>query len=91
VVAVLCLAFSVHPPGEPEKSRLDELDAVELPVLVVQGDSDPSGMPPAAPNRRVVTVAGNHSLSADLGAVGAAARDWIPSILHKSRAVPDRR
>src|SRR4051794_19887015 len=44
-VAVLCLAFPVHPPGKPEKTRLDELDAVEVPVLVVQGESDPFGMP----------------------------------------------
>ena len=34
-VAVLCLAFPVHPPGRPEKSRLEELDAVTLPTLVV--------------------------------------------------------
>src|SRR4051794_27932731 len=38
-VGVLCLAFPVHPPGRPEKSRLDELDAVTVPVLVVQGES----------------------------------------------------
>src|SRR4051794_8668897 len=38
--AVLCLAFPVHPPGRPEKSRLDELDAVSLPALVVQGERD---------------------------------------------------
>jgi uncharacterized protein len=81
-VGVLCLAFPVHPPGKPEKSRLDELDAVELPVLVIQGDSDPFGMPPAAPNRSVVTVAGgSHSLTADLDAVGAAVRDWLPGVL----------
>ena len=30
-VGVLCLAFPVHPPGRPEKSRLDELDAVHGP------------------------------------------------------------
>ena len=47
--AVLCLAFPVHPPGRPEKSRLEELDAVEVPVLVVQGERDPFGMPPEAP------------------------------------------
>src|SRR6476659_5405487 len=34
---VLCLAFPEHPPGKPEKSRLDELDGVEVPVLVIQG------------------------------------------------------
>ena len=76
---VLCLAFPVHPPGKPEKSRLDELDALEVPVLVVQGESDPFGMPPPAPNRTVVKLPGNHSLSADLGALSEAVRDWLAS------------
>lgn len=76
-VAVLCLAFPVHAPGRPEKTREHELDAVELPVLVLQGDRDPFGMPAAGPRRRVVTVRGNHSLSADLEGVGAAVRSWL--------------
>jgi uncharacterized protein len=80
-VAVLCLAFPVHAPGRPEKTRLDELDAVEVPVLVVQGDSDPFGMPPPAAGRQVVTVPGNHSLKGDLAAVAAAVGDWLPGVL----------
>jgi uncharacterized protein len=80
-VAVLCLAFPVHAPGRPEKTREHELDAVELPVLVVQGDRDPFGMPAEGPNRRVVTVAGNHSLKADLDAVQAAVRSWLAEIV----------
>jgi predicted alpha/beta-hydrolase family hydrolase len=80
-LAVLCLAFPVHAPGRPEKSREDELDAVELPVLVVQGDSDPFGMPADGANRRVVTVPGNHSLKADLDAVRAAVRGWLTEIV----------
>lgn len=79
-VAVLCLAFPVHPPGKPEKSRLDELDAVEVPVLVVQGDSDPFGMPPDGANRTVVAVAGNHGLKKDLDAVAAAVAEWLPGV-----------
>jgi uncharacterized protein len=79
--AVLCLAFPVHPPGKPEKSRLDELDAVQVPALVVQGERDPFGMPPEAPNRTVVKVAGDHSLKADLEAVAAAVGDWLPTVL----------
>jgi uncharacterized protein len=75
--AVLCLAFPVHPPGKPEKTRLDELDAVELPVLVVQGDSDPFGMPPDAPNRTIAVVAGNHGLGKDMTPVAAAVREWL--------------
>jgi uncharacterized protein len=76
-VGVLCLAFPVHAPGRPEKTREHELDAVELPVLVVQGESDPFGMPADGPNRRVVAVPGNHSLKADLDAVRAAVRAWL--------------
>jgi predicted alpha/beta-hydrolase family hydrolase len=76
-IAVLCLAFPVHPPGRPEKSRLEELDAVELPTLVVQGDRDPFGMPPPGPNREVVQVAGDHGLKKDLDAVTTAVEAWL--------------
>jgi uncharacterized protein len=74
---VLCLAFPVHPPGRPEKSRLDELDAVQVPVLVVQGERDPFGMPPAATGRTVVRVAGDHGLKADLAALESAVGAWL--------------
>ena len=77
---VLCLAFPLHPPGHPEKSRQDELDQVEVPVLVVQGESDPFGMPPPGPNRKVTTVAGNHSLRSDLEAVRTAIRQWLAEV-----------
>ena len=80
-VAVLCLAFPVHPPGRPEKSRLEELDAVTLPTLVVQGVSDPFGMPPPGPRREVVQVKGDHGLKADLDAVGAAVQVWLRRIV----------
>jgi predicted alpha/beta-hydrolase family hydrolase len=74
---VLCLAFPLHPPGRPERTRLPELEAVSVPVLIVQGVSDPFGMPPDAPGRTVVKVKGNHSLSGDMKAVGEAIRAWL--------------
>ena len=77
--AVLCLAFPVHPPGRPEKSRLDELDAVTVPTLVVQGERDPFGMPPQARNRSVVTIPGTHSLRSS-SAVAAAVSAWLASL-----------
>lgn len=84
-VAVLCLAFPLEPPrrspGAPLRSRLEELDDVQVPVLVVQGASDPFGVPPAAPNRKVAIVAGNHSLRSDRGAVGAAVGEWLADVL----------
>jgi uncharacterized protein len=78
-VAVLCLAFPLHPPGkgdDPAKSRLPELDAVQVPTLVVQGESDPFGMPPDGPGRTVARVPGTHSLR-DTVAVAAAVTAWL--------------
>jgi uncharacterized protein len=78
---VLCLAFPLHPPGRPgAPSRQDELDAVPVPVLVVQGESDPFGMPAPGPNRAVVTVKGNHSLRGDLDAVRSAITQWLSQL-----------
>jgi predicted alpha/beta-hydrolase family hydrolase len=74
---VLCLAFPVHPPGKPEKTRLPELDAVTVPVLVVQGERDPFGMPPDAPGRTVARVNGDHGLKADKARIAEAIRGWL--------------
>jgi len=78
---VLCLAFPVHPPGRPEKTRLPELDAVAVPTLVVQGASDPFGMPPPGARREVVTVPGNHSLTGDLETLRAAVGRFLGEVL----------
>ncbi|MHB1007795.1 MAG: alpha/beta hydrolase family protein [Propionibacteriaceae bacterium] len=43
--AVLALSFPLHPPGKPERSRVDELAGVPVPVTVVQGERDPFGGP----------------------------------------------
>ena len=79
--AVLCLAFPVHPPGRPEKTRLDELDGVRAPVFVVQGDSDPFGMPPKRRGRTILVVEGNHSLRKGIAAYAATAADWLAARL----------
>ena len=75
--AVVCLAFPVHPPGRPEKTRLDELDGVKVPVFVVQGAGDPFGMPPKRRGRTVHVVEGNHSLRKGVADYAAAAADWL--------------
>jgi predicted alpha/beta-hydrolase family hydrolase len=84
-VAVLCLAFPLRPPrrsgGKEAPSRLPELDAVELPTLVVQGERDPFGMPPPGARRTVAQVPGDHSLRSDVQAVTDAVRAWLPSVV----------
>jgi uncharacterized protein len=78
-VAVLCLAFPLHPPGRPEKSRLPELDAVKVPTLVVQGESDPFGTPPDSPNRTLARIPGTHSLKSD-ATVAAVVSEWLATL-----------
>ena len=52
-----------------------------MPTLVVQGASDPFGMPADGPARSVVTVPGNHALTGDLEALAAAVRGWLADVL----------
>ena len=46
-------------------------------MLVIQGESDPFGMPPPAPGREVVAQPGTHALTGDLGALAEAVRGWL--------------
>ena len=67
--AVLALSFPLHPPGKPDRSRVEELAGVLVPVTVVQGERDPFGgadelvaaLPAGwfdAPQRRLVRMEG---------------------------------
>jgi uncharacterized protein len=82
---VLCLAFPLRPPArsgkQPSADRLPELDAVRVPVLVVQGERDRFGIPPPGKRRTVVQVKGDHSLRADPGTVAEAVRAWLPGVI----------
>lgn len=83
---VLCLAFPLRPPARAgaaaeRPNRLPELEAVEVPVLIVQGTNDRFGMPSAAAGREVVEVRGDHSLRSDAVALKAAVKRWLPVVV----------
>lgn len=85
-VAVLCLAFPLEPPrrgDKPPESRLPELDAVDVPTLVVQGERDRFGIPPPGPRREVAPVPGDHGLKADTDAVARAVEAWLAGVVAK--------
>ncbi|WP_342221773.1 alpha/beta family hydrolase, partial [Nocardia cyriacigeorgica] len=43
---MIALSFPLHPPGKPEKSRREELLATgDIEVVVINGGSDPFGIP----------------------------------------------
>ncbi len=90
--AVLALAFPLHPPGKPEKSRADELIGTGLPTLIIQGAADPFGsaaeFPPLPDTHRLVGLpAGNHEFavrkdqSPVLDALVEAVTEWISTLL----------
>ena len=76
--AVLCLAFPLVAPSGSD--RTGELEGVAVPVLVIQGRSDPFGMPGGAPGREVVAVEGSHSLRTGEGVIEAAVATWLRSL-----------
>jgi predicted alpha/beta-hydrolase family hydrolase len=76
--AVIALAFPLHPPGHPERSRRDELRAAGVEVLAVSGRRDPFGIPDSADAGQVVVLDGEgHGLSGNPAAVAAAVSAWL--------------
>jgi len=81
---VIALAFPLHPPGRPERSRAAELAMAGTDVLVINGRNDPFGIPRRATGRRLVVLDGEtHALSRHPDAVGRAARSWLRKVLAK--------
>ncbi|CAM3737902.1 alpha/beta family hydrolase [Nocardiopsis rhodophaea] len=76
--AVVALAFPLHPPGKPERSRAAELRAAGVPTLVVNGDRDPFGVPDAADATTLAVRPGErHDLAKDPGAVAGVVVEWV--------------
>ncbi|RKF26686.1 alpha/beta family hydrolase [Micromonospora globbae] len=74
---IVALAFPLHPPGRPERTRAEEL-RTGLPTLVVNGDRDPFGVPDATAGVTVVTRPGEgHDLRRDPVGTAGVVRDWL--------------
>ena len=74
---IVALAFPLHPPGRPERSRAEEL-LTGVPTLVVNGDRDPFGAPDAMPGIEVCLRPGQrHDLRGDPSGTGAVVVDWL--------------
>ncbi|MEM9605824.1 MAG: alpha/beta family hydrolase [Actinomycetota bacterium] len=42
---LVVIAYPLHPPGKPEKLRIEHLPQIEVPVLAISGTKDPFGTP----------------------------------------------
>jgi predicted alpha/beta-hydrolase family hydrolase len=97
--AVLALSFPLHPPGRPERSRLEELTGAGVPSLVVQGERDPFGRPEEFPEdvELAVVPAADHGMKVPrsaplsqvdaLGVVAESALEWIVREVSGNRTV----
>lgn len=75
---VIALAFPLHPPGKPERSRAGELRSAGVEVVVVNGARDPFGVPDVADATCVRVLPGErHDLARTPSAVGAVAGEWL--------------
>lgn len=89
---VLALAFPLHPPGKPEKSRAEELLGTGVPTLVVQAGADTFGTAAEFPelpatHRLIGLPAGDHAFKTKksdppvLDELVAAVAKWIDGLL----------
>ncbi len=87
--AVLLLAFPLHPPGKPEKSRAAEAQMVTgagIRLAVIQGEKDPFGSPDDLRSAlggaaEVASARGNHSFTRTPADVLEIARAFLSELL----------
>lgn len=81
---LVLLSYPLHPPGRPERLRVEHLPALRVPVLAVSGTRDPFGTPEELATHLAVVpgpvttvlVPGAHA-PADDAAVSAAVVEWL--------------
>jgi uncharacterized protein len=80
--AVLALAFPLHPPGRPDRSRAGELAEAGTEVLVVNGSADSFGVPEPTGAVEVVVLPGaTHALSRQGSEIRDAVATWLTGLL----------
>ena len=86
---LVLLSYPLHPPGKPDRLRVEHFGSLHCPVLVVQGDRDPFGRPDefeahvaAIPGpTEVVWLAGaGHDPKGHGPAIVAAVQRWLSTI-----------
>jgi hypothetical protein len=87
--ALVLISYPLHPPGEPERLRVEHLPRIDVPCLFVTGDRDPFGSPDEllaatatipGPVTHVWIEGGRHDLARAEERVAAAVADWIRAL-----------
>ena len=85
---LVLLSYPLHPPGKPDKLRIEHLGDLTVPVLFVSGDKDPFGSP-AELDEHVAAIPGpvtqvwlrgGHDPRNQDDAIAAAIVDWLATL-----------
>ena len=86
---MVTISYPLHPPGRPDRLRVDHLPAVTVPWLFVHGTNDPFGRPDEL-QQWTSTVGGpvthhwvegkGHDLKGADAAVAAVVTDWLAGL-----------
>lgn len=87
--ALVLIAYPLHPPGKPERLRVEHLDRIEVPCLFVSGTRDAFGTP-AELERATARIGGpvthhwvegkGHDLRGVDDEVASVVRDWLRAL-----------
>ena len=89
---VIALAFPLHPPGQPERTRAGELSETGTEVLVLNGDRDPFGVPEESESARVAVLPGEtHALAKNPVHIGEVVTAWLREVLASQQGTRRRR
>ncbi|MET3805892.1 putative alpha/beta-hydrolase family hydrolase [Nakamurella sp. UYEF19] len=85
---LVLLSYPLHPPGRPDKLRVEHFPDIEIPVLVISGDKDPFGTPAEFDEHltairgqvTVVRLSGGHDPAGGDQLIGTAVRDWLAQL-----------
>jgi predicted alpha/beta-hydrolase family hydrolase len=74
--ALVLVAYPLHPPGRPDKLRVEHLPAIDVPCLFVSGTRDPFGTP--------------EELTAHTAAIaGPVTHEWVQGARHELKGADD--
>jgi predicted alpha/beta-hydrolase family hydrolase len=87
--ALLLISYPLHPPGRPDRLRVEHFPALEVPCLFVSGTRDPFGAPDeleahtaaiTGPVTHVWVDGGRHELKGADDKVSATVADWLAAL-----------
>lgn len=85
---LVLLSYPLHPPGKPDKLRIEHFGAIEVPVLFVSGAKDPFGSPDefaehvgaiGGPVTQVWLTGGHDPRNQD-DVIASTVADWVASL-----------